>query len=198
MLALQPHRLFLTALAFELSLLPVALGLAWFFDWPLLAYFRVRAPDLLWGIAASLPLLGLFGWMLNSSWAPLERIREFMETRVRPLFSSWSLGELAMISVAAGLCEEALFRGALQGGLSRWINPAFALTIASAVFGLCHFVTRTYGVIAGGLGVYLGGLWLATGSLLAPMTTHAVYDFVALVWFLRLTRPPPGPSAAGT
>jgi uncharacterized protein len=177
------------ALACELSLLPVAFGLAWLLGLPLFAGFLVRASDLLWGIVASLPLLALFGWMLKASWPQLRKIREFMEARVRPLFSSWSLWELAMLSAAAGVCEEALFRGALQGGLSRWMNPTVALLIASVAFGLCHFVTRTYAVIAGGLGVYLGVLWLVTGTLVAPMITHAVYDFIALVWFLRLTRP---------
>ena len=127
--------------------------------------------------------------MLKASWPPLRKIRYFMETRVRPLFNSWSLWELALISAAAGVCEEALFRGALPGGLSRWMHPVAALLVASAAFGLCHFITRTYAVIAGVLGIYLGGLWLATGSLLAPMITHAVYDFVALVCFLRLTPP---------
>jgi membrane protease YdiL (CAAX protease family) len=48
-----------------------------------------------------------------------------------------------------------------------------------------HLVTKTYAVIATLIGAYLGVLWLATENLLAPITTHAVYDFVALVYFLR-------------
>jgi membrane protease YdiL (CAAX protease family) len=32
------------------------------------------------------------------------------------------------------------------------------------------------------MGVYLGTLFLVQGNLLAPIVTHALYDFVALVW----------------
>ena len=35
------------------------------------------------------------------------------------------------------------------------------------------------------IGAYLGFLWFAAGNLLAPITTHAFYDFVAPVYFLR-------------
>ena len=40
-----------------------------------------------------------------------------------------------------------------------------------------------YAVIATLIGA--GVLWFAAGNLLAPITTHAVYDFVAPVYFLR-------------
>ena len=43
-------------------------------------------------------------------------------------------------------------------------------------------------IIAALIGAYLGLLWIWTGNLLTPMVTHAVYDFVALVYFLRVYR----------
>ena len=56
------------------------------------------------------------------------------------------------------------------------------------MFGLLHPITRAYAVIAALLGAYLGGLWLAGGNLLTPIVAHALYDFVALVYLLRLRR----------
>jgi membrane protease YdiL (CAAX protease family) len=42
-----------------------------------------------------------------------------------------------------------------------------------------------YLVLAGLIGLYLGGIWLATGNLLVPIIAHAMYDFVALVYFVK-------------
>ena len=66
---------------------------------------------------------------------------------------------------------------------------AAALVLASVLFGACHFVNWAYAVTATLLGLYLGVLWLFTGNVLAPAVTHAVYDFVAVVYFLRICRP---------
>ena len=167
-------------------LLVVAFGLAWILREPVLGTIEVRAVDAVLGVAASLPLLALFGWTLHSSWAPLVAIREFLETHARPFLGSWSLLQLAVISMVAGISEEVLFRGVLQAGLSHRLGPVVALVLASAAFGLCHCVNRAYAVLAGLLGAYLGGLLFYSGGLLAPIVTHTVYDFVALVWFLRL------------
>lgn len=63
-----------------------------------------------------------------------------------------------------------------------------AVTMASAVFGVCHLLTWAYAIITAFIGAYLGLLWIWTGNLLAPMATHAVYDFAALLYFLRMYR----------
>ncbi len=56
------------------------------------------------------------------------------------------------------------------------------------MFGAAHLITWTYAIIAGFIGAYLGLLWIWSGNLLKPMVTHAVYDFAALVNFLRVYR----------
>ncbi len=58
------------------------------------------------------------------------------------------------------------------------------LAVASVVFGLLHAVTPTYAVLAALIGVYLGGLWQVTGNILTPIVTHALYDFLLLVYLL--------------
>ncbi len=88
----------------------------------------------------------------------------------------------------AGICEEALFRGAIQGSLAEHIGGVLALVLATGLFGAVHLITWTYAIIATFIGAYLGLLWICTGNLLAPMVTHAAYDFAALVYFLRFFR----------
>ena len=159
--------------------------LAFLLGQPLFGNLQWCLRDLWLGILASLPLLALFFWLLHSSLPALERIGEFLEAHVRTFFEPWAIWQLAVISLLAGVCEEVFFRSVFQGGLARHIGTIPALVVASVIFGCFHLVTKTYAVIATLIGAYLGVLWLAAENLLAPITTHAVYDFVALVYFLK-------------
>jgi len=111
-----------------------------------------------------------------------------MESLFRPLFGNWSVLQLFVISRIAGISEEAFFRGAIQGSLGDRVGVYIALVMASLLFGAFHLITWTYAIIAAFIGAYLGMLWIWTGSLLTPMVTHGVYDFAALVYFLRVYR----------
>jgi membrane protease YdiL (CAAX protease family) len=179
-------RFFWISCAVEAALLGIALALAHFFGQPLFSNLHWSPMDLLWGLIASAPLLLLFSWMLRSSLAPLARIRRLLTSGLRPLLVPWSLLQLAFISLLAGVCEEVLFRSVIQGTLSAHAGPLTALIISSALFGVAHLVTLAYAVIAAGIGVYFGVLWLWGDNLLIPITAHAAYDFVALVYLLRL------------
>ena len=176
----------------ESSLIAVAAGAGWLMDQPLLADFHWSARDALLGFMAATPLLASFQFVLHSRRRRPVAIREFLERVVRPLFQTWTLWQWAAISLLAGVGEEILFRGVLQGGLARQLGPALGLGAASLLFGLAHLVNGSYALIAGVIGVYLGGLWMASGNLLTPMVTHAVYDLAALVCFLRQHFPRPG------
>jgi uncharacterized protein len=111
-----------------------------------------------------------------------------MNSLLRPLFGNWSVLQLLVISVIAGISEEAFFRGAIQGSLADRFGAMTALALASVAFGAAHLITWTYAIIAAFIGAYLGLVWIWTGNLLTPMITHAVYDFAALVYFLRFYR----------
>ena len=145
--------------------------------------------DALLGIGAAIPPLVFFLWTLNAKVRVFSQHRHLLETMLRPLFGKWTVWELATISVLAGVCEEAFFRGAIQGSLAERVGLALALALGSAAFGAAHLITWTYAIIAAFIGAYLGLLWIGTGNLLAPMVTHAVYDFAALIYFLRVHRP---------
>ena len=152
---------------------------------------RWQAVDVAWGVAAVIPMLVGFAWLLQSETAFPARIRMFFEHVIRPVFGDWSLFQLAIISVLAGFCEEALFRGALQGGLSAVTGTIPALLIASIAFGLAHPISKEYILAAALVGLLLGSLMIVTGNLLSSIVAHGLYDFCALIWFLRLHRADP-------
>jgi membrane protease YdiL (CAAX protease family) len=179
---------FSTGCLFELALLVVAFVWSWLFHRPALVDVHWSLNAALIGIVAAIPPFVFFLWTLNSRLRVFSRHRQLMESLLRPLFGNWSLLQLFAISLVAGLSEEAFFRGAIQGSLADRVNVILAVLLASALFGAFHLLTWTYAIIAAFIGAYLGLLWIWTGNLVTPMVTHAVYDFVALVYFLRVHR----------
>jgi len=179
---------FSTGCLFELALLVVAVLWGWLFHRPALLDFHWRLTTAFIGIVAAIPPFVFFLWTLNSSLHVFSRHRQLMESLLRPLFGNWSILQLFAISLVAAISEEAFFRWAIQGSLADHVNVILAVVLASALFGAFHLITWTYAIIAAFIGAYLGLLWIWTGNLLTPMITHAVYDFVALVYFLRVYR----------
>ncbi|HUF34469.1 MAG TPA: type II CAAX endopeptidase family protein, partial [Gemmatimonadales bacterium] len=145
------------------------------------------------GIAATAPLLVGLGWSLHTRWQPMVRLIELVEERIGPLFVGATRGELALVALLAGLGEEALFRGVLQDALAGRLPVWAALLLASILFGVAHWVTATYAMLATLVGIYLGALYHVTGNLLAPIAAHALYDLVALS-VLAAMKPAPGRS----
>jgi uncharacterized protein len=183
--------IFRVAALFEGGLVLVAWCLGLLLDRPPWAQIDWSAAALGWGLLATLPLaLGLLV-ITRYPLGPFKALNDFVRQWVLPLFATCTTWQIAVISLLAGLGEEALFRGVVQAGIEQLSGaPWLALAIASALFGLAHAVTATYAILAGLIGVYLGWIWLETGNLLVPIVTHAVYDFVALVYLLGPTRRP--------
>lgn len=158
----------------------LALGIGWLLSLWKPPEVRQIPWALAWGGAATLPLLAGFFLLRATPWEPLKRINRFLHHHLGPALAACHWSELAGVALLAGLGEELLFRGVLQ--------PLWGIGIASLIFGLAHAVTPTYAVLAGLIGLYLGGLLDATGSLIAPVITHALYDFVAFLWVARDVR----------
>src|SRR5262249_11289597 len=150
--------------------------------------FAYDAVAALWGVAGTVPMLGLLAATVYLPWAPLGRIRLRMDEAVLPTFAEWNVWELATLSLLAGVGEEMLVRGVIQTAVAGWTTPLVGLLAASVVFGLLHALTPAYAVLTTVVGVYLGWLYIATGNLLAPMVAHGLYDFLALVFLLSQKR----------
>lgn len=137
------------------------------------------------GLAATLPMLALFWWMLGASWKPLVDLRNMVARMVRELFPRASILELAIVAVLASVSEELLFRGVLQNVAARWTTPFVGLFIASLVFGALHAASRLYFLLATLIGVYLGWLLLRLDDLTVPIVAHGLYDFAALIYLTK-------------
>lgn len=176
------------ALSGEAGLLLLAWALSRWLDISPLQQIQPSFAALGWGVAATLPLLLGLAWMLSARGGPAQRLVSLVVEQLGALLARRSAVELALLAAVAGISEEVLFRGVVQVGLAKMLPEWWALLAASVLFGLVHFASRTYAVLAGIMGLYLGALFLAQGSLLAPIVTHALYDFVALVYVARRYR----------
>jgi membrane protease YdiL (CAAX protease family) len=137
------------------------------------------------GGAATLPLLPLMFFVSRSRYLPLRRLMVEIDRLLVPFLSRLTVADFAVVAILAGFGEEGLFRGLLQGWLAESLSPVAGLVIASTLFGLLHFVTPAYALLAGLLGLYLGILYLVTGNLVVPIVVHALYDFLALLYLVR-------------
>jgi membrane protease YdiL (CAAX protease family) len=178
-------RVVATGAAFEGGLILLAWPLGWLLGQPPLADGHATAAGAALGVAATLPMLLLFAAITRWPVGPLVQIRQFFDDVVRPLLGGCGPAELALLSALAGAGEELVFRGVLQPYLVGRLGLAPGLLLTSALFGLLHPITRTYVVLAAGLGLYLGVLAWASGNLLPAIVAHALYDFVVLVYLLR-------------
>lgn len=166
-----------------------AIAWAWragVFDEPL--FFTSRAassrgidwfPDLGIGIGAGIALLGLSAiTTARTGWG--ERLAD----RMALVLAGVPFAHAMVLAVLSAFGEELFFRGALQ--------PRVGWFVASLLFGLLHvgpgrdFLPWTVFAIAGGC--LFGGLFLATGNLVAPITAHAVVNGVNLPILARRGR----------
>lgn len=189
----------LVAALFEGGLAVAAVGLGWLVSHPPLATFQADVGALGLGIAATIPMLLLLVICLWSPWRACADIRRTVDRLVVPMVRDCTLPEIMVISLLAGIGEETLFRGVLQATAANWLQlglgawdtsgqvaQVIALLGMALLFGLLHGVSRSYAVLAGLIGVYLGWLWLATGNLLVPLTAHALYDVIAMIYLVKI------------
>ena len=114
------------------------------------------------------------------------------------MFPWWTLyPSLVMLSINAGVSEEAGFRGYMQGGLERRYGPVTAIVATSVLFWVGHFNHPT-GVarfaLLLGYGAALGALTWAVQSIWPAIVAHAFCDAVSFTtlasdfgpdWFMK-------------
>ncbi len=188
-------------LVFEFALIPLAILLIYLCHLP-------RAGDVsgqllgedtwisgtVYGLMATIPLLALFvgSELCSPHWKPLRDLRELVLTKLMPVLNGIPVWGLLLISVGAGFGEEWFFRGFLQQLFKSMLSPESgiwpAILIVSLIFGFCHALSRTYFVITFVISIYFGYVMELTGSVLPAAVSHALYDFVALIYLSVLYR----------
>lgn len=169
----------------EAGLVLLAFPLGWLLDQPPLEGLHWSLNGLLWGTLATLPLLVLFLILYHVPGTGFGSVRRFTDEVLLPLLQSCTLFQLFTLSLLAGLGEEILFRGVAQAAFTRDFALVPGLILASVLFGMMHAVNLAYAVLATAMGLYLGLLFIWTGDLLAPIVTHFLYDFFAMVYMVR-------------
>jgi len=109
------------------------------------------------------------------------------------------LQRFTWVSIAAGICEEILYRGLLMTTLTAMLGLWPAVLLSSVVFGIGHAYQGAAGIVRTGLaGLVMALVVVFTGSLPAAMLMHAVLDIVQgrLLWAaVNSDRTPPPYSA---
>ena len=163
----------------------IALGLAWPLGVSLLGQLpqtgEALSRSILYGVAATLPLLGFLAFFLKTTFEPLARFRESQVEFLSQLGFELTLPRIIIIGLVAGVSEETLFRGVLQQAALAYAPITVAIIAPNIIFGALHARTTLYALIAGVIGVYLGVIMAFTDDLLAPIVTHALYDVGALL-----------------
>jgi len=136
------------------------------------------------------PSAASWGWgllalsVLVAGMRPQWRRRDVERSRRVWLFMPRDATERALWvgnSLAAGICEELVYRGMLTTLLFRMIGsfPAAAL-VSAAIFAFSHFMQGAKSmVIIFGIALTFQALAWTSGSLYVPMAVHAAYDILA-------------------
>jgi len=118
-----------------------------------------------------LALLTLSPWQLK--WSLIKKMEEKIDQTIGVYLVRCRVWQIFVLSLAAGVGEEFLFRGTIQ--------ELFGITFASVLFGVAHALTWFYALVAGLMGSYFGVLYLKTDSIWGPVIVHALYDFCAIL-----------------
>jgi len=102
---------------------------------------------------------------------------KFLENRL-------SFGPIILISIGAGVGEEALFRAGIMTLASDYMAMPSAIILSSLLFALIHFAKPIISTIIFVIGALFAVIYWQTGSLLAVMIGHALYDVYAL-WYVQ-------------
>jgi membrane protease YdiL (CAAX protease family) len=95
---------------------------------------------------------------------------------------AWVIGATAVL--AAPVIEEIVFRGVLMDVFQRWWGWWGAATVQAAVFSAVHIETLSSATMffsLAMLGFIFAWLRRVTGSLVAPIVAHLVFNLVSLV-----------------
>lgn len=123
-------------------------------------------------------------WVLNIfvQWFPLEDM-------MQDTFSGISHNVLGALSISlfGPILEEVMFRGAIQGYITRKTGkPVLAIIVASLIFGIFH-INPIQVVYASLLGMIFGWIYYRTGSLLSVIVGHVLNNTMATLTMLTMS-----------
>jgi membrane protease YdiL (CAAX protease family) len=141
---------------------------------------RVLILTVIASFAVMVPAMSLEAVVLERFKAPPEVIHA-LEDLIRARNFPEMLYAILVAAVGASVSEEFVFRGILQNSLSSRVSAWAALIITTTVFALLHTLWRFPGAFM--LGLFLGFLYMRTGSLIPGLVSHVVINGTSVVLF---------------
>ncbi len=160
--------------------------------WPLFLLVAVAL------VFVSMPVTTQLGlWNENMKLGPaFEKIEEIIKSleetaaaATEKLLNTDSIGgllvNLIVIALIPAVGEELTFRGVVQQGLTRRMNPHVAILLSAAIFSFIHF--QFYGFLPRlFLGMVLGYMFYVSGALWTSMLMHFLNNgFAVVVYYLN-------------
>lgn len=147
----------------------------------------LRAPrwtDLGWGAAGAVLMVlaaAGVGALQTSIWHV--KTDEVQVQWLRNSHGAMIAGFVFLACIAAPFSEEFVFRGFLFNALLRYVPNVGAVVLSALLFGAAHWQPGNAGAIAPLIagGVVLAVVYYRSGSLLASMCTHALFNLVTVV-----------------
>lgn len=167
-----------TAAAVYLALTALACGLAWLASIELGPLLAVDLKGLAIGVAAVVPMSAVFFIAPD--------LKDRVVDLLGPALAECRLWELMLLAGMAGVSEEILFRGTIEGWLLTY-DVVLAAVVTNLLFGAMHPITVAYFIIATGFGFYFSVLANLgpERNLTAPIVAHTVYDLVGFMLVAR-------------
>jgi len=109
----------------------------------------------------------------------------------------------ALVALAAGVCEEIVFRGWLLSVFHESLNlNGWTMVLSASIcFGLAHYYQGVAGIVVTSvLGLVFCGLYVGSGTLLVPIIAHVLVDLRWAVFpsMPGITPQQPGATPAAT
>lgn len=141
------------------------------------------------GTACSLILFFFFVLFCNMRFAFARNIQKQLQNSIGTLFNGISFPGILFIAILAGCGEELFFRFFLQTAILQSSELWLALLLSNIIFGIAHWITPTYALLAGILGALFGYLFHYYNNLVIPILAHTLYDLWALWYFINYRIP---------
>lgn len=162
-------------------MIALGVGLWWWSGRPLAEFIAFSGEELAAGVAmgGALIVVAFLLWRLFPRTG--EKLIRMQLEQYRFLLPHVSWPLILLVSLCAGLGEEALFRAGLQTALGDHIGMPGAIAVSAALFAVIHLGKPVVTALIFLIGCLFGVIYWQTGSLLVVALGHALYD----VWALR-------------
>jgi membrane protease YdiL (CAAX protease family) len=172
--------------SYAVSLAILAALLPWLAHRPLTA-LGLRAPrssDLAWGLGGAVAMV-IVATATGAAQDALFHLKpdEVQVQWLREARGSLVIGFVFLACIAAPFFEELTFRGFIFNAFLRYVPAWLAAAISAILFGFAHWQPGNAGAIAplAAGGIVLATVYYRSGSLIASMTTHALFNLFTVV-----------------